>query len=65
MVLADTLSHAYISDEVDNELEKELECAVHLMVSTAPVTDAKLSQLNQEPTKDDSMTILCSSKRNG
>ena len=34
MVLADTLSHAYISDEGDNEVEKELKCAVHLVVST-------------------------------
>jgi len=59
-----TLSHAYLSDGGD-ELERELECAIHLVVSTAPITDAKLNQLKQELGKDDSMTTLCSMIHNG
>jgi len=65
MILADTLSHAYLSDGGDNELERELECAVHLVVSTAPITDVKLNQLKQELGKDDSMTTPCSMIYNG
>ena len=65
MVLADTLSQAYISDGGDHELERELECAVHLIISTAPITDAKLNQLMQELKKDDSMATLSRTIRNG
>lgn len=65
MVLADTLSRAFISDGGDDELERELECAVHLVVSAAPITDAKLNQLRQELSKDDSMGTLCSTIRDG
>ena len=65
MILADTLSHAYLPDEGDKELENELQCAVHLVISTAPITDVKLKQLKQELTKDESMTTLCSTICNG
>jgi len=39
MILADTFPCAYTSDVGDNELENDLECAVYLEVSTAPITD--------------------------
>ena len=38
MVLADTLSHAYIpKDPADGSLEEELECAVHLTTENIPI----------------------------
>jgi len=65
MVLADTLSCAYLSEGGYNALERALECAVHLVVNIAPITDEKLNQLKQELGKDDSMTTLCSRIHNG
>jgi len=62
MVLQDTLSP---SDEGDSELERELECSVHLVASTAPITDAKLNHLKQEVRKNDFMTTPCSTICNG
>jgi len=44
MILADTLSRAYLGNK---ELENELQCAVHSVVSTAPITDVKQAGTDQ------------------
>ena len=48
MVLADTLSRAYIpKDPADSSLEEELECAVHLITENAPISDVRLDEIKQ------------------
>ena len=46
MILADTLSRAYINDKPENtDLEEDLICAVNLIVSNLPVSDPKLTEI--------------------
>lgn len=43
MVLADTLSRAYLTD-----MEEELECYVHAVTSRIPVSEEKLEEIKKE-----------------
>ena len=66
MVLADTLSHAYIpSNPTDNSLEEELECAVHLITDNAPISDARLDEIKQMTKVDKALVTLMTTIQHG
>ena len=59
MVLADTLSCAYIpSNPTDNSLEEELVCAVHLITDNAPISNARLDEIKQITKADKALVTL-------
>ena len=61
MVLADTLSRAYIpEDPADTSMEEELECAVHLITENAPISDARLDEIKQMTKTDTALAKLMS-----
>ena len=46
MILADTLSRAYVNTDSDSEnLEEDLVCAVNIVVNNLPVWDPKLEEI--------------------
>ena len=60
MVLADTLSRAYIDDD-DNackSLEEDLVCAVNSLLNKAPISDPKLEELRAATKTDATMNKL-------
>ena len=66
MVLADTLSRAYIpSNPTDNSLEEELECAVHLITDNAPISDARLDEIKQMTKVDKALITLMTTIQHG
>ena len=59
MVLADTLSRAYINDKPESsDLEEDLICAVNLIVSNLPVSDPKLTEIRTATEQDTVMMRL-------
>ena len=59
MVLADTLSRAYIKGKAEsNELEDDLICAVKLVINNLPVSDPKLQEIRSATEQDPTLTKL-------
>ena len=59
MVLADTLSRAYIKGKPEsNELEDDLICAVNLVVNNLPVSDPKLQEIRSATEQDPTLVKL-------
>ena len=59
MLLADTLSRAYLEDEPPSEdLGEDLVCAVNQVISNLPVSDAKLEVIRQATANDPVMLKL-------
>ena len=60
MILADTLSCAYITDcpTSQSSFEEELACMVHMVLSNAPFTDAKLEEVRKATSEDMTMRLL-------
>ena len=67
MILADTLSHAYIKDctKSQTNLEVELACMVHMVLSNAPFTDTKLEEVSIATLEDTTMRLLQATIQNG
>ncbi len=57
LVVADTLSRAPLPD-TDPEIEKEISCYVHTMLSTLPVTDEMMARLKRATSEDESLQQL-------
>ncbi len=57
LVVADTLSRAPLPD-TDPEIEKEISCYVHTLLSTLPVTDEKMARLKRATSEDESLQQL-------
>ena len=60
MILADTLSCAYIKDcpTSQSTFEEEVACMVHMVLSNAPFTDAKLEEVRKATSEDTTMRLL-------
>ena len=60
MILADTLSCAYIKESVSSQasLEEDLACMIHMVLSNAPFTDAKLEEVRKATAEDATTKIL-------
>ena len=66
MLLADTLSCAYLEDELaSQELSEDLICAVNQVMSNLPVSDAKLEAIRQATASDPVMLKLKETLRLG
>ncbi len=66
MILADTLSRAYINDKPDNtNLEEDLICAVNLIMSNLPVSEPKLKEIRNATEQDTTMMRLKNTIRSG
>ena len=67
MVLADTLSHAYIDNcsKSQSTLEEDLACVVHMVLDSAPFTNAKLEEVRKATTEDATMMLLKSTILSG
>ena len=66
MILADTLSRAYINDKPEStDLEEDLICAVNLIVSNLPVSDPKLTEIRSATERDTTMMRLKNTIRSG
>ena len=67
MVLADTLSRAYIDDcsKSQSTLEEDLACVVHMVLDNAPFTNAKLEEVRKATTEDATMMLLKSAILSG
>ena len=56
MILADTLSRAYINAKPEsNDFEDDLICAVNLVVNNLPVSDPKLQEICSATGQDSTM----------
>ena len=60
MILADTLSRAYITDcpTSQSTFEEELACMVHMVLSNTPFTDAKLEEVRKATSEDTTKRLL-------
>ena len=60
MVLADTLSRAYINECVTTQstLEEDLACMVHMVLSNVPFSDAKLEEIRKASAENANMRLL-------
>ena len=60
MILADTLSRAYITDcpTSQSTFEEELACMVHMVLSNTPFTDAKLEEVRKATSQNTIMRLL-------
>ena len=59
MILADTLSRAYINACPDSDnLEEDLVCAINLLVNNLPVSDPKLEEIRNATAQDTTMMTL-------
>ena len=65
MILADTLSRAYIKGAPDSDLEEDLVCAVSLVIDNLPVSDPKLEAIRVATERDPTMTKLQDTIRRG
>ena len=65
MILADTLSRAYVKGTPDSDLEEDLVCAVSLVMDNLPVSDPKLKAICDATEKDPTMTKLRDTIRHG
>ena len=67
MILADSLSHAYIKDCTNSQtnLEIELVCMEHMVLSNAPFTDTKLEEVSIATLEDTTMRLLQATIQNG
>ena len=67
MILADTLSRAYIEDCTTSQsaLEEELACMVHMVLSNAPFSDAKLEEVRKAMSEDTTMRLLQTTSQTG
>ena len=65
MVLADTLSRAYIKGNPDIDLEEDLICAVNLVMDNLPVSDPKLKTIHDATENDSTMTKLRNTMKYG
>ena len=57
LVVADTLSRAPLPT-TDSELEKEISCYVHMVMSNLPATDDMMSRLRMATEEDESLRQL-------
>ena len=58
MILADTLSRAYIKGAPDSDLEEDLVCAMSLVIDNLPISDPKLETIRVATERDPTMTKL-------
>ena len=64
MKLADTLSCAYIKECVSlQESLENLPCMIHMVLSNAPFTDAKLEEVRKATAEDTTMNTISDSER--
>ena len=57
MVVADTLSRAYLQDS-NNDMEDEISTYVHTVMSSIPASDGKLEQIKTQTRSDETMQVL-------
>ena len=65
MVIADTLSRAYISDTSTDRMEDELMSAVHMVLENAPATDKRIQEIKELTESDTTLQRLKSVIRSG
>ena len=66
MILADTLSRAYINVKPDStDLEEDLICAVNFIVSNLPVSDPKMTEIRSATEQDTTMIRLKNTIQSG
>ena len=67
MIIADTLSRAYLTDkDINNDqMNDEIEGFVHAVVNIIPVSEEGLEQIRKEIARDETMQILTSTIRTG
>ena len=65
MILADTLSRAYVKGTPDSDLEEDLVCAVSLVMDNLPVSDPKLKAICDATERDPTMMKLRDTIRRG
>ena len=67
MVIADTLSRAYLTsqDADDSQMEEELACHVHAVNSRIPVSEEKLEEIKKEVESDQTMKTLSATIHRG
>jgi len=66
MILADTLSRAYVNSYQESDiLEENLVCAINLIVNNLPVSDPKLEEIHSATTQDSTMVTLKSTIKSG
>ena len=65
MVIADTLSRAYISDTSTDRMDNELMSAVHMVLENAPATDKRIQEIEELTQSDTTLQRLKSVIRSG
>ena len=67
MIIADTLSRAYLTDKDTNndQMNDEIEGFVHAVVNRIPVSEEGLEQIRKETARDETMQLLTSTIRTG
>ena len=67
MIIADTLSRAYLTDkDINNDqMNDEIEGFVHAVVNRIPVSEEGLEQIRKETARDETMQLLTSTIRTG
>ncbi|KAL5509950.1 hypothetical protein EMCRGX_G005401 [Ephydatia muelleri] len=58
MVIADTLSRAYISDTSTDRMDNELMSAVHMVLENAPATDKRIQEIKELTQSDTTLQRL-------
>ena len=65
VVVADTLSRAYLPDHVPEVTEEEMKCHIHVLMQHLPMTSKKLLQYQQETKNDEALKVVIDYVRNG
>ena len=65
MVIADTLSRAYLPNDESNDLEKDLEVQVHMLISNLPISQPKLEEFKTATKEDQVLQSLKDTVLNG
>ena len=67
MIIADTLSRAYLTDKDTNknQMNDEIEGFVHAVINRIPVSEEGLEQIRKETARDETMQTLRSTIRSG
>ena len=67
MVLADTLSRAYLTNQEldESQMDEDLTCHVHSVLSSKPISEDKLEQIKKETDNDQTMKNLSTMIRRG